>query len=286
MFSFPIAIKIPIYSDAEAVKVKVKHEWEEFSYRGLTLNPTEDCRQWETENNRYNWESITVTNKNNQKYALIYTCSASTFVAFTENTRPTAPSPAAWGWRTITSTNQEPKVTEQEHNSADIEKIEVEKITTWTTQVTGTQSVEKQINKIQWRSLSRWEVAVMTNILLDVYPQLIEGRTELDDITNACSNYTDEQNFTKDEKKAITRLCKLSIMGIHADDNKPLDEFMVNEITKNDEFSKVINRSLSTYTEKDFSTVKDALKKLEWNEENVVFGTVYDVFMSIKNIFD
>jgi hypothetical protein len=52
----------------------------------------------------------------------------------------------------------------------------------------------------------------MTNILLDVYPQLIEGRTELDDITNACSNYTDEQNFTKDEKKAITRLCKLSIM--------------------------------------------------------------------------
>jgi hypothetical protein len=38
---------------------------------------------------------------------------------------------------------------------------------------------------------------------------------------------------------------------------------MVNEITKNDEFSKVINRSLSTYTEKDFSVVKDALKKLE-----------------------
>jgi hypothetical protein len=38
---------------------------------------------------------------------------------------------------------------------------------------------------------------------------------------------------------------------------------MVNQITKNDEFSKVINRSLESYTEKDFSVVKDALKKLE-----------------------
>ncbi|MBR6907993.1 hypothetical protein IKN40_05930 [bacterium] len=102
----------------------------------------------------------------------------------------------------------------------------------------------------------------MTNILLDVYPQLTENR-ELNEVSEACENYADEQNFTKDEKKAITRLCKLSIMGIHADDNKPLNEFMVNEITKNDEFSKVINRSLSTYTEKDFSVVKDALKKLE-----------------------
>jgi hypothetical protein len=126
----------------------------------------------------------------------------------------------------------------------------------------------------------------MTNILLEVYPQLVEWKQELDDVTNACSNYADEQNFTKDEKKAITRLCRLSIMWIHADDNKPLEEFLVNDKSTNDEFSKVINRSLSTYTEKDFSVVKDALKKLEWDEENVVFGTVYEVFMSIKNIFN
>jgi hypothetical protein len=105
-------------------------------------------------------------------------------------------------------------------------------------------------------------VAVMTNILLDVYPKLTDNR-KLNEVSEACENYADEQNFTKDEKKAITRLCKLSIMGIHNDDNKPLDEFMVNEITKNDEFSKVINRSLESYTEKDFSVVKDALKKLE-----------------------
>jgi hypothetical protein len=46
---------------------------------------------------------------------------------------------------------------------------------------------------------------------------------------------------------------------------------MVNQDTTNDEFSKVINRSISTYTEKDFSVVKEALKKLEDNEENVEF---------------
>jgi hypothetical protein len=52
----------------------------------------------------------------------------------------------------------------------------------------------------------------MTNILLEVYPQLKNTHQELNEVTYACSNYADEQNFTKDEKRAITRLCKLSIM--------------------------------------------------------------------------
>ena len=291
-FSSPVAVKIPITSNAETVKVQVKHEWEEFGYNWLTTNPVNSCSNGEAVNNKYNWENISVTNNNNkEKYALIYTCSASTFVAYTENTKQSnnttsVSSPAAWGWRAIISTKSEKKSAEQEHNSADTEKPE----NTTTDNVknsnpTVSENLKEQVIKVQERSLTRWEVAVMTNILLDVYPQLTENR-ELNEVSKASENYADEQNFTKDEKKAITRLCKLSIMGIHADDNKPLDEFMVNEITKNDEFSKVINRSLSTYTEKDFSVVKEALKKLEWNEENVVFGTVYDVFMGIKNIFN
>ena len=56
--------------------------------------------------------------------------------------------------------------------------------------------------------------------------------------------------------------------------------------TTNDEFSKVINRSISTYNEKDLSSVKDALKKLENNEDDVVFWTLYDMFMSIKNVLN
>jgi hypothetical protein len=51
----------------------------------------------------------------------------------------------------------------------------------------------------------------MTNILLEVYPKLTENRS-LNNKAEACENYADEKDFTKDEKKAITRLCKLSIM--------------------------------------------------------------------------
>jgi hypothetical protein len=55
----------------------------------------------------------------------------------------------------ITTTKQETKITEQEHNSADTEKIEVEKITTNATQATDNPSIEGQVKKIQQRSLTR-----------------------------------------------------------------------------------------------------------------------------------
>jgi hypothetical protein len=38
---------------------------------------------------------------------------------------------------------------------------------------------------------------------------------------------------------------------------------MVNKTTTNDEFAKVINRTIENYNEKDFSVVKEALRKLE-----------------------
>ena len=196
--------------------------------------------------------------------------------------------PSAWGGQSITPAKQETKITEQEHNSADTEEQKTTNTQTKnpTSNTVATEEIKQQVIKVQDKSLTRWEIAIMTNILLEVYPQLVEWKQELDDVTNACTNYADEQNFTKDEKKAITRLCKLSIMWIHNETNEPLEEFLVNNKSTNDEFSKVINRSIETYNEKDLTTIKDALKKLEWDEENVVFGTVYDVFMSIKNIFN
>ncbi|MBR6907854.1 hypothetical protein IKN40_05185 [bacterium] len=103
----------------------------------------------------------------------------------------------------------------------------------------------------------------MTNILLEVYPQLKNTHQELNEVIYACTHYADEQNFTKEEKKAITRLCKLSIMGIHNNTDKPLDEFMVNQTATNNEFSKVINRTIANFNEKDLTVVKEALKKLE-----------------------
>jgi hypothetical protein len=61
---------------------------------------------------------------------------------------------------------------------------------------------------------------------------------------------------------------------------------MVSKESTNNEFNVVVNRAIENYNEKDFEAVKEALKKLENDEQSVVFGTVYDVFMSIKNIFN
>jgi hypothetical protein len=55
-------------------------------------------------------------------------------------------------------------------------------------------------------------------------------------------------------------------------------------LAKNNEFATVINRSISSYNEKDLTVVKNALKKLENNEETVEFGTLYNVFMTVKNL--
>ena len=287
-FSEPVAVKIPITSETQKVKIKVKHDWEEFGFKWLTLNPENTCIDWEAESYQYSWEDISVVETNWEKYAIIYTCSASTFVAYTENLKPaqttSVSQPAAWWGRTIsTTTSSNTKTVEKEHSSAEEEN----KSDNTDKKTISSQSSEIVIDsKLQQRTLSRWEVAVMTNILLDVYPQLVEWKQEIDDVANACSNYADEQKFTKSEKKAITRLCKLSIMWIHADNNKPLDEFMVNQNATNDEFSKVINRSISTYNEKDFSVVKEALNKFENNEEDIKFWTLYSMFMSIKELFN
>jgi hypothetical protein len=54
---------------------------------------------------------------------------------------------------------------------------------------------------------------------------------------------------------------------------------MVKKDATNNEFNLVVNRAIENYNEKDFETVKEALKKLENDEESVVFGTLYDVFM-------
>ena len=192
--------------------------------------------------------------------------------------------PSKWSWRAIaTPTKQETKATEQEHNVADTEEQEVK--TNTNTKVEVAPKIKEKVEKTKERTLTRWEIAVMTNILLEIYPKLTKNKS-LNKVSEACENYADEQDFTKDEKKAITRLCKLSIMWIHNGNNKPLDEFSVNSNTTNNEFQLVVNRAIESYNEKDLSTIKEALKKLEWDDEGVVFWTVYNVFMSIKNIFN
>ena len=122
--------------------------------------------------------------------------------------------------------------------------------------------------------------------MLGVYPQLLEGRGEINGIGMACNNYADEENFTDNEKRAVTKLCRLWIMGIHKENNLPLEEFMVSRNIHNDEFITIVDRIIDQHTEKDFSEIKEVLSKLEGNESDMKFGTLYSVFMSIKKILD
>lgn len=96
VFSTPIAIRIPV-SWESPVKVKVKHGTDTYGYTGLTLNPDADCNaDWSVASDAYTWTDITPVNN----FAVIYTCSASTFVAYTEIANPTHSSSTSWwgGW--------------------------------------------------------------------------------------------------------------------------------------------------------------------------------------------
>ncbi len=81
IFNKPIALRIPIsgMSNWSKVKVKVKHHWESFWHKWLTLKADDSCTDWSA-TNEYNGTDVEVQNW----HAIIYTCSASTFVAYTE----------------------------------------------------------------------------------------------------------------------------------------------------------------------------------------------------------
>lgn len=224
--------------------------------------------------------------------------------------------PTAWGgsWRSVstnTKTNED-----KEHSSAEVK--DEEKITeelTWDNKElweeekieedekndgkevkenwwdndfeNSTENVpfnhEKAVEEKSENPLTRWEIAVMTNILLEVYPQILDWKQE---VNTACEEYSDEQDFTSNEKRAITKLCRHAIMWINDDNNSPLEEFMVGENTTEEDFARVINRVISNYDKTSLETVKWALIKLEDSQENVVFETVYNIFMMIKNLIN
>ena len=127
-FSSPIAIKVPVLDlNSEYVKIKVKHEWEDFWFTGLTLNPQNQCVDWIASADQYSWDDVKVEEDNNGKrYAVIYTCSASTFIAYTENEKKNnennsttvntvTSSSSSWYWRRSNETN---KNTNEQHNVA------------------------------------------------------------------------------------------------------------------------------------------------------------------------
>lgn len=73
-------------------------------------------------------------------------------------------------------------------------------------------------------------------------------------------------------------------MGINEVDKTPLETFWIHNLSNNEEFIKVVNRMTDKYSEDELKDLKSALSHLEWVEEDLVFGTVVDIFMNIKNI--
>lgn len=194
------------------------------------------------------------------------------------------PTPSAWGGSTITQSKQESKVSEQEHNSADTVK-ETETTTQESTpNETINQSVEEKIQTISPKSLTRWELAVFSNILLDIFPKLTENKKNVNEV---CTEYTDYQEFSNKEQKAVSKLCRLAIMWIHEDDKTPLETFWVHDLSTNEEFIKVVNRMTDKYSKEELKDLKSALSSLEENkEENLSFWTVVDIFKKVKELFN
>ena len=98
VFSKPIAIRIPNVWEND-VRIKVKHGTGAFWLTGLTLHPDINCNDDWSVNGVAAYTGWEVTPING--FAVIYTCSASTFVAYTETGTTSSSTPSSstsWWW--------------------------------------------------------------------------------------------------------------------------------------------------------------------------------------------
>ena len=126
-FSDPVKIMIPVAASVSAVEVRADH-WDGYGTTWLTLDGTAWCNgwRWVPTANAYTWWDVPVVNGK----AEIYTCSASSFVAYTETDKP-SPAPSnktSWwsggGWSSRTSALDDTKATTW--NVAKLDETEVD----------------------------------------------------------------------------------------------------------------------------------------------------------------
>ena len=91
-FSSPVKIMIPVSASVSAVEVRADH-WDGYGTTWLTLDSTAWCNGWVPTVNAYTWWDVPVVNGR----AEIYTCLASSFIAYTETDKP-APSNGGSSW--------------------------------------------------------------------------------------------------------------------------------------------------------------------------------------------
>ena len=256
----------------------------------INLNQLPEQEEWYT--NHYYLKNNGEFEEIENILELIITSDLNIYVESVQNIIPSEPdsvsSPVShtsgWSGRPISTIKQETKL-EQEHNSADTEENKTQEQTaTSVTDKSEKKTVEEKIEIIKPKALTRWELAVFSNILTEVFPQLTEWKKNVNEV---CNEYTDYKEFSAKEEKAVSKLCRLAIMGIIEDDKTPLETFGINNLSTNEEFIKVVNRMTDKYSEKELKDLKSALSSLENDkEDNLVFWTVYDVFMKVKALFN
>lgn len=255
----------------------------------INLNQLPEQEEWYT--NHYYLKNNGEFEEIENILELIITSDLDIYVESVQNIIPSEPdsvsSPVShtsgWSGRPISTIKQETKL-EQEHNSADTEENKTrEQTATSVTAKSEKKTVEEKIEIIKPKALTRWELAVFSNILTEVFPQLTEWKKNVNEV---CNEYTDYKEFSAKEEKAVSKLCRLAIMGIIEDDKTPLETFGINNLSTNEEFIKVVNRMTDKYSEEELKDLKSALSTLEnQKEDNLVFGTVYDIFMKVKALF-
>ena len=257
-FTNPVLVRIPV-SSWTSVKVKVKHNGEStFGIEWLTTNSGASCADWISDA-AYDGSEIPAN-----WYVEIWTCSASTFVAYTEEANPSSPSNGgSWGGGGSSKTTKaddakaatgdDTTVNETNAEEDNGESAEEQKPT-----MTEAQAVEKfgqeQIDAYKWalengittmktveaarldEPLTRAELAKM----MVVYIQKV---LEKDPMVTGDVSYSDVDESLGDLYGYIKLAYQYQIMWINAD-GTPIKFFNPNGLVTRWEYATVFSRVL------------------------------------------
>ena len=257
-FQNPVAIRIPVNATG-SVKVKVRHNGETtFGIEWLTRNSGDWCINWVADT-PYDGSDIPVQA---WWYVEIYTCSASTFVAYTETANP-APSYSGW-WGGGGSSKSSTKNETTEDTTADTTDADTTWAEEWATEANSTVSAEEQaavakfwqeqIDAYKWalangittmktveaarldQPLTRAELAKM----MVVYIQKVAGK---DPVVTWDVTYEDVDESLGDLAGYIKLAYQYQIMWINAD-GTPIQHFNPHGLVTRWEYATVFSRVL------------------------------------------
>ena len=257
-FTNPVLVRIPV-SSWTSVKVKVKHNGEStFGIEWLTTNSGASCADWVSDA-AYDGSEIPAN-----WFAEIWTCSASTFVAYTEEANPSSPSNGgSWGGggSSKTTKTDDAKATTGDDaavNETNAEENNGESVGEQKPAMTEAQAVEKfgqeQIDAYKWalengittmktveaarldEPLTRAELAKM----MVVYIQKV---VQKDPVVTGDVSYSDVSEELGDLYGYIKLAYQYQIMWINAD-GTPIELFNPHGIVSRWEYATVFSRVL------------------------------------------